>query len=500
MKIRKTPKHVLAMFCLLTIVLSSLFATPIFAYTEDTATYTFEDNYAGWTSTTDNKQYAPAALSISTEQFFAGNSSLKASFTPIENTNDRIRIGMPIDQLVSGKIATYRFYLPVGSPVTSVNFNIDPKSSVTIRSLTKGGWNTVSFKLPPVTFYTTYHFVNFNSGTKNVPFDVYIDSVDFNFPDPVEPVVDPVYGSNIIRGKYFKGAVAKLGNISNITWFDMFHGNYLTNEKMTDGNTTQHYDYNYGDKADTDYPAAVYDLGDYYDVTKMTAFVGIKDYEITGMNFYASEDLDNLFSDVNKVFTITDDLSFEKTLDINENPKRARFVAFMMTTHNKTNFRAKEFEHKYQAPGMQEMIRVIRAVGAKNVLTVGGLDWSYELDGIVNGFAPDDCGGNGYMLDSHVYPCKTLDKWDDYVTVAKEKFPILIGECGHYGEAPVPHEWPQLETSDIWVPKFLNWVEKHGYHITAWDFHHRAGPPLVENLDDYTPTSFWGVYVKEFLA
>lgn len=156
-------------------------------------------------------------------------------------------------------------------------------------------------------------------------------------------------------------------------------------------------------------------------------------------------------------------------------------------------------EHKFYAPGMQEMIRVIRAVGARNVLTVAGLDWSYELDGIVNGYAPDDCGGNGYMLDSHVYPCKTLDKWDDYVTVAKEKFPILIGECGHYGEAPVPHEWPQLETSDIWVPKFLNWVEKHGYHITAWDFHHRAGPPLVENLDDYTPTSFWGVYVKEFL-
>jgi len=156
-------------------------------------------------------------------------------------------------------------------------------------------------------------------------------------------------------------------------------------------------------------------------------------------------------------------------------------------------------EHKYQAPGMQEMIRVIRAVGAKNVLTVGGLDWSYELDGIVNGFAPDDCGGNGYMLDSHVYPVKPLDKWDDFVTVAKDKYPIIIGECGHYGEAPVKHEWPQLETSDKWVPRLLNWIDEHGYHLTAWDFHHTAGPQLVENLDDYTPTSFWGVYVKEFL-
>lgn len=153
----------------------------------------------------------------------------------------------------------------------------------------------------------------------------------------------------------------------------------------------------------------------------------------------------------------------------------------------------------YRVPGMQKKIDTVRGVGANNVLTIGGLDWSYELDGIVNGYDIDDRGGNGIILDSHLYPCKALDKWDDYVTVAKHKYPILIGECGHYGEAPVPHEWPQLEVSTTWVPKMLQWVDEHEYHITAWHFHDKAGPCLIENMEDYTPTPYWGVYFLEFL-
>ena len=154
----------------------------------------------------------------------------------------------------------------------------------------------------------------------------------------------------------------------------------------------------------------------------------------------------------------------------------------------------------YLVPGMQCLADTVRGVGAKNILVIGGLDWSYELDGIVNGYAVKDNGGNGIILDSHLYPCKRLDNWDELVTVAKEQYPILIGECGHYGEAPIPHEWPQKEVSTTWVPKMLKWIEDNDYHMTAWDFHHQAGPCLVENLDDFTPTPYWGVYVKEFLA
>ena len=61
------------------------------------------------------------------------------------------------------------------------------------------------------------------------------------------------------------------------------------------------------------------------------------------------------------------------------------------------------------------------------------------------------------------------------------------------------YEGPQRETSDKWVPRLLNWVEKNEYHITAWDFHDTAGPSLIKDLDTFEPTPFWGVYFKDFL-
>ena len=156
--------------------------------------------------------------------------------------------------------------------------------------------------------------------------------------------------------------------------------------------------------------------------------------------------------------------------------------------------------YTYRVPGMQRIADVIRSTGAKNLLMIAGLDWGYELDGIAQGYTVDDRDGNGILLDAHLYPCKDLDAWDRLVTVAADRYPIIIGECGHYGEAPVEHEWPQREVSTTWVPRLLRWIDEHQYHVTAWDFHHQAGPCLVENLTEFTPTPYWGAYFKRFLA
>lgn len=153
----------------------------------------------------------------------------------------------------------------------------------------------------------------------------------------------------------------------------------------------------------------------------------------------------------------------------------------------------------FQSPGLQKMVDSVRAVGAKNIVIVAGLDWGYELDGVARGYTIDQRDGNGLILDSHEYPWKELDRWGELVDVVKDKYPILIGECGHYGENVEVYEGPQRETSDKWVPRLLDWVEKNEYHITAWDFHDTAGPSLVKNLEDFEPTPFWGEYFKAFL-
>ncbi len=153
----------------------------------------------------------------------------------------------------------------------------------------------------------------------------------------------------------------------------------------------------------------------------------------------------------------------------------------------------------FQSPGLQKMVDTVRAAGARNIAVIAGLDWGYELDGVDKGYVINDNGGNGIMLDSHEYPWKRLDNWAELVDVVNDRYPILIGECGHYGEHVEVYEGPQREVSEKWVPRLLDWVEKNGYHITAWDFHDTAGPSLIKNLDDFEPTEFWGVYFKSFL-
>ena len=57
--------------------------------------------------------------------------------------------------------------------------------------------------------------------------------------------------------------------------------------------------------------------------------------------------------------------------------------------------------------GMQALVDAVRGTGAKNIVLVGGLDWAYDLTGVVDGYALDDRGGNGIVYVSHIYPWKT---------------------------------------------------------------------------------------------
>ena len=151
----------------------------------------------------------------------------------------------------------------------------------------------------------------------------------------------------------------------------------------------------------------------------------------------------------------------------------------------------------YHAVGMQELLDAIRSTGALNIAVIGGLDWGYSLEGIPTKHEIQDFNGNGIIYDSHVYPWKELD-WDNKVTIMADKYPILIGECGHYGDAAKPNEGVQKLPCGQWMPRLLNWIEEHNYHLTAWDFHPGAGPCLIKSFDN-EPTPFNGVFIKNFL-
>lgn len=151
----------------------------------------------------------------------------------------------------------------------------------------------------------------------------------------------------------------------------------------------------------------------------------------------------------------------------------------------------------FHSVGMQRLVDVARKTGARNLVSAGGLDWAYDLSGILEGHALEERGGNGIMYETHVYPWKR--GWQKSFLDAAARHPILVGEVGCQPERmpfipPEAHEMPET-----WAPDMLGCIQKYRLNWTAWCFHPKASPCLL--LDwDYTPTPYWGVPAKAALA
>lgn len=155
----------------------------------------------------------------------------------------------------------------------------------------------------------------------------------------------------------------------------------------------------------------------------------------------------------------------------------------LVVTENKEKLKG------FESVGMQALVDAVRETGARNIVIAGGLDWSYDLSGILKGYALADRGGHGIVYSTHVYPWKS-DWQGKFIAVAKVH-PIFIGECGATEERLefIPPE--QHEAPVTWVPDFLGLVQQNQYHWTAWSFHPKASPCLLNDWD-YTPTPYWG--------
>lgn len=150
---------------------------------------------------------------------------------------------------------------------------------------------------------------------------------------------------------------------------------------------------------------------------------------------------------------------------------------------------------KYQTPGMQKMLDTVRATGAKNVVVVGGLDWSYDLSGFLKGYALKDPKGNGIIYACHAYPFKgdTVEQFLVKLDKALPKIPVIISEFGSDHAEHDPGDEP-----NPWVVRIMSEFEKRQVHFTAWDFHPAAGPCLIKDWN-YTPTKHFGEIVLKAL-
>jgi endoglucanase len=170
--------------------------------------------------------------------------------------------------------------------------------------------------------------------------------------------------------------------------------------------------------------------------------------------------------------------------------KKTDEAAFLTDAEKKAN-------QGFESPGMQKLVEVIRETGAKNVIIAGGLDWAYDLSGILEGYALEDKTGHGIMYSTHVYPWKK--GWQKAFLNAAEKYPIFMGEVG----ADVKKmDFLPLEVQEdpaTWVPDILAVIQKHRLNWTGWSFHSWATPVMLADWN-YTPTPFWGQPAKDALA
>ncbi|HSW79991.1 MAG TPA: cellulase family glycosylhydrolase [Candidatus Saccharimonadales bacterium] len=118
----------------------------------------------------------------------------------------------------------------------------------------------------------------------------------------------------------------------------------------------------------------------------------------------------------------------------------------------------------WQTVGMQQIVNTIRNTGAHNVISLGGLSFSNNL----NHFLDNDANGKPYLPNDpdnqisasfHNYKgwgCGDTSCWDNNIAPVANKMPVITTE---FGQHDCSHDF-----LDTWFP----WADKHGISYTAW--------------------------------
>ncbi len=136
----------------------------------------------------------------------------------------------------------------------------------------------------------------------------------------------------------------------------------------------------------------------------------------------------------------------------------------------------------FQAIGHQQLYDAVKRAGASdNIIVISGLNWGYDLSGLLQGYAID---GENIVYDTHPYPWK--DNYDENFVQPAREYPVLVGEWG--GRAEDGHQNYGIQMAYT--------LRKHKLCWTAWCFHPTAGPSLIKNWN-YEPTWFGTLVLSE---
>jgi hypothetical protein len=89
--------------------------------------------------------------------------------------------------------------------------------------------------------------------------------------------------------------------------------------------------------------------------------------------------------------------------------------------------------------------------------------------------------------------------WEKHFLPVAAKYPVLVGETGaDIKKMPFVKAQDQ-EDPATWVPDAIGLIQKYKLNWTAFSLHPKSTPILISDWN-YTPTPFWGVFVKDALS
>lgn len=128
----------------------------------------------------------------------------------------------------------------------------------------------------------------------------------------------------------------------------------------------------------------------------------------------------------------------------------------------------------YQAAGMQQLLDAVRGAGASNVVLAGGLNWAYDLSGVLNGSA---LSGTNVAYATHPYAFKSgtnPSAWQAAFGQVAESHPVVATEFGDTSSTVTPYD-----------SQILSFFDSHGIGYTGWAWWNGGNnfPSLISNAN-----------------
>lgn len=156
----------------------------------------------------------------------------------------------------------------------------------------------------------------------------------------------------------------------------------------------------------------------------------------------------------------------------------------------------------YMAVGMQGLVDAVRSTGARNLLLLGGLQYSNALSQWQT-YAPADPAASNLAPAWHVYnfnACANATCWDGVPATLSASYPIVVTEFG------------QNDCGGGFVEPFMQWLDGRGIGYLAWSWNaygpcqpavnNRGGQPwpLVTNFVSGAPNGGYAMAVYNHLV